>query len=490
MKAYAVLAGGGVKGAALAGCLQAAEDHGIEFVGYGGASAGAIVALLASVGYTGHELESIMIEEIDFKEFLDDGGVRLNHLKDLGAALERGYIRGVAQLVTSLPLIRDLSKDLGLYQGHNLRTFLAKKIEFKLPNLSSKKDVSFDDLLNERCKSLKIIAADLEARAPKVYPGGGNGDTPDSVFVAVRASMSYPFVFKPVRDADNWLVDGGLSSNLPVFLFERERMRYRFPVIAFDLKPPGSRPKQPRGSFKPFIKDMLATALKSGDSINRDLVRGLFCITVETPDGIDTLDFGISRGKRKDLFNAGYATASKELGARFRRSLQGWTAGGSLRAAYAHEQYVAPLLEAFATQVSGATKAESLRTYIMLPSELGTLVAAYHYGKENDTDVRWELESALGSVGESWFNAAATVADLIALKKGGKDYRHLPVDRQSMFSTPIFFQSSEGQRKNVLGVLVIDSSTPLKETGWIGDKSEWLDEISSRWATVLARILE
>ncbi len=35
MRAYAILDGGGVKGAALAGCLKAAEELGIEFAGYG-----------------------------------------------------------------------------------------------------------------------------------------------------------------------------------------------------------------------------------------------------------------------------------------------------------------------------------------------------------------------------------------------------------------------------------------------------------------------
>ena len=56
MQAYAVMDGGGMKGAALAGCLQAAEKFGIEFIGFGGTSAGSIVALLACIGYAGDEL--------------------------------------------------------------------------------------------------------------------------------------------------------------------------------------------------------------------------------------------------------------------------------------------------------------------------------------------------------------------------------------------------------------------------------------------------
>jgi hypothetical protein len=41
MRANAIYAGGGVKGAALAGCLRAAEQQGVKFVGHGGTSAGA-----------------------------------------------------------------------------------------------------------------------------------------------------------------------------------------------------------------------------------------------------------------------------------------------------------------------------------------------------------------------------------------------------------------------------------------------------------------
>ena len=46
---------------------------------------------------------------------------------------------------------------------------------------------------------------------------------------AVRASMSIPFVYKPVKLRDLasrqqiWLVDGGLLSNFPVEIFDREQ---------------------------------------------------------------------------------------------------------------------------------------------------------------------------------------------------------------------------------------------------------------------------
>ena len=83
MQAYAVMDGGGVKGAALAGCLRAADDAKIEFIGFGGTSAGSIVALLACVGYSGHELCQLMTTELKLSELLKSVKAPLDRLKQL-----------------------------------------------------------------------------------------------------------------------------------------------------------------------------------------------------------------------------------------------------------------------------------------------------------------------------------------------------------------------------------------------------------------------
>jgi NTE family protein len=64
MKAYGIFDGGGVKGAALAGCLAAAKDHDVDFIGYGGTSASSIVACLAAVGYKGAEIRDLMVGDL------------------------------------------------------------------------------------------------------------------------------------------------------------------------------------------------------------------------------------------------------------------------------------------------------------------------------------------------------------------------------------------------------------------------------------------
>jgi NTE family protein len=119
LHAYAILDGGGVKGAALAGCPNAAEEDGVTFAGYGGTSAGRILALLASVGYTPDKLYRIMTEQIDFTAFLDDHGAELDGLQQAhsGSHAMRDWI---GLLWRNWRLLLAIVVDLGLYHGQNI----------------------------------------------------------------------------------------------------------------------------------------------------------------------------------------------------------------------------------------------------------------------------------------------------------------------------------------------------------------------------------
>lgn len=69
MDINAVFEGGGVKGIALAGAVQAAEQRGIRFSRVAGTSSGAIVAALVAAGYTAAEMKQL-IEAMPFRSFL------------------------------------------------------------------------------------------------------------------------------------------------------------------------------------------------------------------------------------------------------------------------------------------------------------------------------------------------------------------------------------------------------------------------------------
>ena len=73
-----------MKGAALAGCLQSAIENEIDIQGYGGTSAGAIVALLANVGYSGTEIHNFLANEIHPLRLLENEGAEFKKAKVVG----------------------------------------------------------------------------------------------------------------------------------------------------------------------------------------------------------------------------------------------------------------------------------------------------------------------------------------------------------------------------------------------------------------------
>ena len=58
-RCYCIFEGGGAKGIAHIGALRALEDAKLDFAGFAGTSAGAIVAALAAAGYSSRELMSV-----------------------------------------------------------------------------------------------------------------------------------------------------------------------------------------------------------------------------------------------------------------------------------------------------------------------------------------------------------------------------------------------------------------------------------------------
>src|SRR5215470_10335105 len=77
-----VLEGGGVKGIGLVGAIEELENAGYSWDYIGGTSAGAIVATLLAVGYTGQELYEIITgTDMDFVSIMDDVRVRQEFLK-------------------------------------------------------------------------------------------------------------------------------------------------------------------------------------------------------------------------------------------------------------------------------------------------------------------------------------------------------------------------------------------------------------------------
>ncbi len=188
-----VLGGGGARGAAHVGVLKVLEEQGIAVDVVVGTSMGAIVGALYASGYRAADIERIL-ERIDWAATLRDqpGREQLSPQRKADAA----------QIPSSLEvgISRDgLRTPQGLIQGQNLGLLLRDLLLHVGP---------VDDF-DRLPIPFRAVAADA-VTGERVSLG--SGDLVD----AVRASMSVPGAFQPIRIDDRLLVDGGVVDNVPI----------------------------------------------------------------------------------------------------------------------------------------------------------------------------------------------------------------------------------------------------------------------------------
>ncbi|HLN26141.1 MAG TPA: patatin-like phospholipase family protein [Gemmataceae bacterium] len=524
MDAHIVLAGGGVKGAVLAGCLRAVEDKGVTPLGFGGTSAGSIVALLASIGYSGAELEDILVNKV-FTEFLDDGGTRLSALKkEWEGFLKRIADKSWRTCLAMSALARRFGTEVGLYQGNKLRTFLAESIKARVKNLPvAPEKATFDHLASCGCKPLRVVATDLGSKRAAIF-GTGRKGADQAVVDAVRASASFPFVFRPVVLNGMHLTDGGLSSNLPAFLFEEEYRRSRTPTLAFDLVPgrQSQVPYTPTGDLGAFAQALLGSGLEASDVLLRQATPGVTYFPIRVPEGIGTFDFALTNAQREACFAMGYSEASNQL-ERFEPLARTKQFGGELKTNLivrsGPPRLYEPVLRAVMEQLESvsADGIGVMRAHIMLltgrasKNAASTRIVTYSIGMDLDPDSDLELDQDAGCTGQAWESGQVAVADLdLARKDPGRwrmsieQHNKVPNRIKSMISVPIPGNvQAEAAPIRPIGTLAVDCETKLADTGWcetclqsqqLGNSSEVklssdVVDIMKAWATVLGAML-
>lgn len=499
MKAYGIFAGGGVKGAAFAGCLKAAEDHQITFLGYGGTSAGSIVSLLACVGYTPDELRAIFVNHLGFQQLLDASVDDLRTFRELPGKLERletQLIRGGVSLWWShRKLLAKLSSKLGMYSGDTFRGFLDKLVRDRLA-IAADVPLTFDLLWQRRLPALQILASDLHSRGPLVYSAQTHPNV--SVIDAVRASISFPLVFEPMTIDGTRFVDGGLSCNLPISLYQEERKTSNVPVIAFDLI---AAPEPGGGTYglSRLFKDIAATALESSGRFLRDFVDGVYHVPVQIPHGIDTLDFELHEADRDRLYLRGYEAATSSL-----KKLEHWAGARNsveeVQALYVRPALMDRLLGALVRDLEQVARLAEVRANIMFPIG-GVLRIVYHYRMEDDPDLGIELRLDGGCAGFAYTTGEAQLADLTEARDQNKlqEWRMtrqqqnvVRRDRAALQSVPLFdgtVQYQEGEQRQARAVLNIDTSTPLPDTHWADEVGDPSSGVILEWQDILSLVL-
>ena len=301
--------GGGVKGVGLAGAYAALEDAEWEPQCVAGTSAGAITAALVAAGYKGAELRDEVLG-LNFRQFKDQGWE------------------------DRVPVIgREISilHDFGVYEGRRFLDWMTEKLAAKgVHTFGDLPETGSDD--EKRRFRLQVVASDVTKREMLVLPRDAAriGSTPEtlSVAYAVRMSMSIPIFFEPVNHSndatgvEHLIVDGGMLSNFPVWLFDAEDQP-RFPTFGLllvegpprtsvadrlDVTPGSSRSH----SVIEYLKAIAQTLMEAHDRMHVD--EADYARTIGIPTlGVRTTDFDLSRERAQELYQSGYDATQKFL---------------------------------------------------------------------------------------------------------------------------------------------------------------------------------
>lgn len=188
-----VLGGGGARGAAHIGVLKELERMRIPVDAIAGTSMGAIVGGLYATGMTAADLEELVMS-MDWAAALSDKPDR----DDLSFRRKQDDSRAPIDFEFG---VRDASLVLpqGVIQGQRL-DLLLRELTLGVSDIED-----FDQLPIP----FRAIASDIETGQAHILSSG-------DLAHAIRASMSVPGAFAPVRIDGHLLVDGGLVGNLPV----------------------------------------------------------------------------------------------------------------------------------------------------------------------------------------------------------------------------------------------------------------------------------
>lgn len=194
-----VLSGGGAKGIAHIGLIKALEENNVPIDYIAGTSMGAIVGAMYAMGYTPEEMLEL-IKSDDFQSW-QTGKIDEKYIY---------YFRKpepTPEIVSFKIGIRDSSKISPHFLPQSLINPLPMNYAFMTlfsPSSAQAKN-NFDNLF----VPFRAIASDVYNKKPVILKNGDLGD-------AVRASMSYPFVFKPIEMNGVLIYDGGIYNNFPV----------------------------------------------------------------------------------------------------------------------------------------------------------------------------------------------------------------------------------------------------------------------------------
>jgi len=231
-----VFEGGGVKGIAYAGAIQVLERNQIlpDILRVAGTSAGAITATLLALGAGSKDVADI-VGGTDFRQFMDSSLLPTSNIWRL--VKDYGWYKGDAFAAWIQGIIKQRTGDAGTTFAQ-LRALKSKGGAFR---------------------DLYMVGTDLSKQQALTFSGDDTPDVP--IWYAVRTSMSIPFFFQAVMAQGDVRVDGGVSWNYPIDMFDERRF--------LDDAKKGVKPDYPTlySASQVFNKETLGFRVDTADEI-------------------------------------------------------------------------------------------------------------------------------------------------------------------------------------------------------------------------------
>lgn len=190
-----VLSGGGATGIAHVGVLKALEENEIPIDYISGTSAGALIGSLYAAGYSPEEIEAFVLSE-DFQlmasgKITPDQEFLLRENEPNASLFDLSFSKD-SLLKKSLPT------------NLNSSEYLDYQMMIELGRIGASRRNNFDSLF----VPFRCVASDIAKKESVVFNDG-------PLNAAVRASMTFPFLFRPISLNNVLYFDGGLYNNFP-----------------------------------------------------------------------------------------------------------------------------------------------------------------------------------------------------------------------------------------------------------------------------------
>lgn len=252
-----VFGGGGIKGIAFIGVLKKLEEKNVlkNIKRFAGTSIGSLIITMYLVGMTPDEIKDY-IYRYDFKKFSE---------------------------INILGLLSEYSVNNG-NQLYDVMTGIFKKNKMDLY-------ITLDDFFSVTGKEFTIITTSLTKQDVVYLSHKSWPNLP--LFVALKMSMAVPIFYKPILYNEEYYVDGGLTNNFPMNVFNsHDTLGIRLDIFDNKIE---------INSFGEYLKAMFGCVAKmvdrtasNGKIVDLNIVH------------MGPLDFDIDLQTKKKLFVLGY----------------------------------------------------------------------------------------------------------------------------------------------------------------------------------------